>query len=236
MTDNQAYQYSIVSALMDGVASKGVPISRVLAHGDMGLGTFAKMDGEMIVIDGKVYQMKADSSVHLVNPETTITPFATVTRFRPSTSSRAEIADKKGFSSLLSKLLPGSKNHFTAIRMDGTFTIKVRTAGGQCYEREPMTAVAERQTTHDFKNIRGTMVGFRCPEYVMGVNVAGDHLHFISDDRERGGHVLEFETIGEVEVKLAKLSTFTVDLPTDDSEFDEANLVKDADGINKVEG
>jgi alpha-acetolactate decarboxylase len=97
MAINELYQYSIMSALMDGVASHGIPFADVLAHGDLGLGTFKNMDGEMILVDGKVYQMKADGSVfYIESPEDTITPFATVTRFQPTIRTRSVITGEDG--------------------------------------------------------------------------------------------------------------------------------------------
>ncbi|KAK4652882.1 hypothetical protein QC762_503330 [Podospora pseudocomata] len=238
MAANEVYQYSLISALMDGVASNGIPISDVLRHGDHGLGTFKNMVGEMIVLDGEVYQMKADGSVVHVDPETTITPFATVTRFDPTTTVKATLKDgKKDLQALLDELHPEATNHFLAIRLDGTFErIEFRTAGGQCRPREGMVDVCSRQTTHTFEGERGTVIGFRCPGYVMGINVAGDHLHFISEDRERGGHILGFETEGEIEVGVAVMSNFRLELPKGDREFDEAKLVKDEEGIKAVEG
>ncbi|KAL2266722.1 hypothetical protein VTJ83DRAFT_6074 [Remersonia thermophila] len=237
MADNEIFQYSIVSALMDGVASHGTPISRVLAHGDHGLGTFRNMVGEMIVLDGEVYQMKADGTVvHVADPERTVTPFATVTRFRPSVRTRAALQGKAGLAGLLARLFPAARNHFLAVRLDGVFRLKVRTAGGQAEPREGMVSVASRQTVHALDGVKGTVVGFRCPEYVMGVNVAGDHFHFISEDRQKGGHILELETEGEVEVAAAQMSRFHLELPTEDDEFNEAELKLQAQGIKDVEG
>lgn len=238
MVFNEVYQYSIVSALMDGVASHGVPISHILTHGDHGLGTFRQMCGEMIVLDGDVYQMKADGSVvHVADPASTVTPFATVTRFRPTTRTRAVVKGKKGLEELLTGLFPKARNHFLVVRMDGVFRrVEVRTAGGQEREREGMVAVCARQTTHVFEGVKGTVVGFRCPGYVMGVNVAGDHFHFIAEDRQRGGHILALETEGEVEVAAAQMSKFHLELPTEDEEFNEAMLVLQAQGIKAVEG
>ncbi|KAK3485503.1 alpha-acetolactate decarboxylase [Neurospora hispaniola] len=238
MAKNEVFQYSLVSALMDGVATHGTPISRILDHGDHGLGTFKSMNGEMIVLDGVCYQMKSDGTIeHIHTPSEVITPFATVTRFNPNVSTRATISNKKDLPALLLKLYPQSKNHFLAIRMDGTFKrIKVRTAGGQCFAREGMLAVAGRQTTNTFEAVKGTIIGFRCPAYVMGLNVAGDHLHFIDEERQKGGHILEFETEGDVEVGVSLMSKFHLEVPTEDEEFNEASLVHDKDGIEKVEG
>ncbi|KAK4143471.1 alpha-acetolactate decarboxylase [Dichotomopilus funicola] len=237
MADNEVYQYSIISALVDGVASHGTPISRVLEHGNHGLGTFRNMNGEMIVLDGEVYQMKGDGSVLRIDPEETVTPFATVTRFQPEVTSKDTISSKKAFEDILTGLFPKARNHFLAVRLDGVFRkIVVRTAGGQIRPREGMVDVCSRQTTHTFENVTGTIVGFRCPQYVMGVNVAGDHFHFITDDRQRGGHILELQSEGEVEVAAAQMSTFYMELPTEDDEFNEAELRLQAQSIKSVEG
>ncbi|KAM7186836.1 Alpha-acetolactate decarboxylase [Rhypophila sp. PSN 637] len=238
-TKNEFYQYSIITALMDGVASNGIPISTLLENGDHGLGTFIDMFGEMIVLDGQVYQMKSDGSIaHISSPSTTLTPFACVTRFEPTSVSRASLkgADlKQEVNQLLDSHFPTGRNHILAIRMDGTFArVRARTAGGQCKPRESMMAVAERQSEYTFQNIKGTMIGFRCPEWVTGLNVVGHHLHFISDDRQQGGHVLGFQTDGEVEVQLSLLPKFQMELPTE-GEFNEAGLVVDAEGIAACE-
>lgn len=239
MAKNEFYQYFIISALMDGVASSGIPISTVLENGDHGLGTFCNMNGEMIVLDGEVYQMKADGSIVHISPSTTITPFACVTRFQPTINVTASIrgADlKQGLNELLNSHFPNARNHILAFRMEGVFsTVRVRTAGGQLTPREPMPAVVERQTTHTFQNIRGTMVGFRAPEWVTGLNVVGHHLHFISDDRQRGGHVLGLETDGEVDVQASLLPKFHMEVPTEDPEFNDAGLAVDAEGIAACE-
>lgn len=237
MAHNEVFQYSIVSALMDGVASRGPPIAHILEHGNHGLGTFRRMNGEMIVLDGQVYQMKADGSVVHIDPQNTITPFATVTRFQPTTTRRATVVGKVGLEALLTELFPKARNHFVAVRMDGVFRkVNVRTAGGQTKPREGMVDVCARQTTHTFEGVKGTIIGFRCPQYVMGINVAGDHFHFITEDRQRGGHILEFETEGDVDISAAQMSKFHLELPTEDDEFNDAELKLQAQGIKAVEG
>lgn len=237
MAHNEVFQFSIISALMDGVASHGIPLSRVLERGNHGLGTFRNMVGEMIIVDGETYQMHHDGTVaRVAAPETTITPFATVTRFQATTRARAAFAGMQGLSELLAQLLPATRNHFLAIRMHGVFrTIFFRTAGGQTYPREGMVSVCGRQREHTFEGVRGTVIGFRCPEYTMGINVAGIHIHFITDDRQRGGHILSLETEGEVDVQIAVLSKFHLELPTDSDEFNSAGLEKDAEGIIAAE-
>ncbi|KAK3312832.1 alpha-acetolactate decarboxylase [Apodospora peruviana] len=210
MAHNEIHQYSIVSALMDGVASHGVPISTILAYGDHGLGTFRHMDGEMI--------MKADGSIIPIDPpRNTMTPFASATRFQPTVKTKASLKAKQDLADLLESVFPSGRNHFLAFRMDGLFSsVHVRTAAGQGSPRDQMPGAVERQTTHTFHSIRGTVIGFRAPEYVTGINVVGNHLHFISEDRQRGGHILALETEGEVDVQAASLSKFHLELPTED--------------------
>ena len=66
------------------------------------------------------------------------------------------------------------------------------------------------------ENVTGTLVGFRCPPFVAGVNVPGYHLHFLSQDRSQGGHLLAFELeTGTAQVDV--LDRFVMQLPgTDD--------------------
>ncbi|KAJ0158534.1 Alpha-acetolactate decarboxylase [Colletotrichum tanaceti] len=241
MAVNEIFQYSIISALMDGVASTGLPVSQLVAHGDHGLGTFRHMVGEMIILDGKIYQMKSDNTVTPVDTSPAsdaVAPFAMVTRLRPTATVRAAFADKKRLFEHLSRHLPGSRNFFLAIRIEGVFKgVTVRTAGGQSRPGEGLVEVGRNQASHTFEEpVRGTVVGFRSPEYTMGISVAGDHLHFITEDRTQGGHILSFGTDGEVDIGAAQISKWHLELPTNDPEFARARLEGDKEGIAAVEG
>ncbi|KAI7778540.1 alpha-acetolactate decarboxylase [Diaporthe eres] len=238
MACNELYQYSLALGLMDGVADKGLPISDYLQHGDHGLGTFRFMNGEMIVLDGEAYQMLADGSIKKLDPKgDAIHPFAQITRFKPETTARAAVPSKEELNGVVSGLVPGSKNHHLAMRLDGLFkSITVRTAAGQTEPRQPMIEVGKNQVAFSFENVRGTLVGFRQPHYMQGIGIAGDHLHFITEDRQRGGHVLALESHGELEVKAAQMFKMTLELPNGDEEFNEAPLLGDHKDLELVEG
>lgn len=123
------------------------------------------------------------------------------------------------------------------MRLDGVFkSVTVRTAAGQKEPRQGLLEVGKNQVAFTFENVRGTMICFRQPHYLQGIGVAGDHLHFITDDRKRGGHVLALETDGEVEVKVAQMYTMTLELPKDDQEFNEAKLLGNHKDLESVEG
>jgi acetolactate decarboxylase len=74
------FQVSTSAALVEGVYWGAVRVSRLLRHGDFGLGTFADLDGEMVVLDGVCYQVSAKGTIAPVDEETLI-PYAVVTRF-----------------------------------------------------------------------------------------------------------------------------------------------------------
>ncbi|KAL7952000.1 alpha-acetolactate decarboxylase [Trichoderma barbatum] len=238
MAYNELYHYSVVSSLMEGIGETGLPYSQLVTHGDHGLGTFRRMAGEMICLDNQVYQMKADGSIVTIDSSTgaDVAPFAMVTRFRPSVTINITFGSKEGLSDVISDLFPKTKNRYLAFRIDGLFqSVAVRTADGQRFKHEKLRALHARQTTYEFTNVRGSLIGFRSPEFLQGVSVAGDHLHFISDERDRGGHVLNCSSGGEVQFSGSIISTVHLQLP-DDDEYNEADLKLDSDGIRRVEG
>ncbi|KAF3761063.1 alpha-acetolactate decarboxylase [Cryphonectria parasitica EP155] len=241
MAPNEIFQYSIVSALMDGVADQGLPISTLLSHGDHGLGTFRHMVGEMIVLDGVAYQMKSDGTVASVDvspASKVVAPFAMVTHFQPEQTTGAVLSDKADLFGLLHFLLPDAHNIYLAIRIQGVFkSITVRTVGGQSKPHEGLTEVGAHQTSKTFEEpVEGTIIGFRSPAYMQNVSVAGDHLHFISADKKRGGHLLALVSDGEVKVEVAPAYKFHLELPAHDPEFNEAELKGDAAAVAAVEG
>ncbi|KAK1995098.1 alpha-acetolactate decarboxylase [Colletotrichum falcatum] len=241
MAANEIFQYSIISALMDGVASEGLPVSELASHGDHGLGTFRYMTGEMVMLDGELYQMKSDKTVAPVDTRPgsgAVAPFAMVTRFRPTVAFAAAFDDKKALFAHLSRRFPDSRNFFLAIRVEGVFRgVTVRTASGQSRPGEGLVEVGRNQVSHTFDGpVRGSVVGFRSPDYTMGISVAGDHLHFITEDRTQGGHVLSLATHGDVDISAAQISKWHVELPTNDPDFTKAKLEGDKEGIAAVEG
>src|ERR1700716_3234411 len=78
--DSEVYQFSTISALLDGVYDGDATVADILRHGDFGLGTFNHLDGEMVILDGVCYRLRADGTATRA-AGTDRTPFAAVTRF-----------------------------------------------------------------------------------------------------------------------------------------------------------
>jgi len=160
-------------------------------HGDFGLGTFNSLDGEMVIIDGQIYQVKTDGIAYAVN-DSALTPFAQITYFDPDIS--VNISNCSSFSELkeyLDSKLP-TVNTTYAIRIKGTFPyVKTRSVPGFEKPYPTLTDAVKSQSEFELQNVTGTFVGFRAPAYVANINVPGYHFHFITEDRKAGGHVLD---------------------------------------------
>ncbi len=229
------YQISTIDALLAGVYDGDVPIEKLLDHGDFGIGTFNKLDGEMLILDGIIYQIKSDGKIYIPNP-TSNTPFATVCDFEETTSINIPPGSSFDSVSALIDYNSSNQNVFYAIKVTGTFNhIRTRSVPAQKKPYPPLTDVAKNQPEFHMENISGTIVGFRCPPYLQGINVPGYHLHFISDDKTKGGHVLAFET-ANAQYQINTLDQYYLNLPQDHAEFAGVDLSKDrSEELEKVE-
>ena len=57
------FQVSTSGALVQGIYQRVVSSRFLLNYGDFGLGTFENLDGEMVVLDGAIYQVRGDGKV-----------------------------------------------------------------------------------------------------------------------------------------------------------------------------
>lgn len=229
------YQVSTIDALMQGVYDGVQPVGETKKHGDFGIGTFDALEGEMIVIDGIVYQAKADGGIYPV-PDNTTTPFATVTYFEPDIYvTTGQPVNFSVFTTEMSARLP-SQNMVYAVRMHGTFpTMKIRAITAQQKPYPVLTDAAKNQSVYLYTNSTGTVVGFYIPVFFRGINVVGYHLHFIGDDRHNGGHILDFEVPANTMVEYDITPTFEMLLPTNGA-FTGVDLSQDlSEGLARVE-
>jgi acetolactate decarboxylase len=192
-------QTGTVAALLDGKYGGDVTVGELLAHGDLGIGTVEHLDGEMLVIDGTAWVVRADGRVDAVPPGTR-TPFAVLCRF--DSGPAHALAGPLSFDALsvvLDELAPTTEP-VVAVRVDGTFRrVRLRSVHGQHEPYPPLRDVVHDQTEWTVAGaddrVAGTLVGFRFPDLASGIEVAGYHLHFLADDRTSGGHVLDLELL-----------------------------------------
>jgi acetolactate decarboxylase len=195
------FQTSTMGALLDGVYEGDVTVRELLRHGDFGLGTFNRLDGEMLVLDGACYQLRGDGSAAIADLDE-LTPFAAVTWFRPDqTIEVADPHDRAALKMRIDKALE-STNLMVAVRVTGDFSmIRTRTVTEQHPPYRPFTEATQDQREVTFVDLSGTLAGFRMPDYEQGISVAGYHSHFIDTDHRHGGHTLDYQLVrGTVEI------------------------------------
>jgi len=207
------FQASTIGALLDGAFDGDLSFAELAEHGDLGLGTLNRLDGEMIALDGEFFRADVDGAVTPVAAGAK-TPFAVVTRFEPALDERLEgVLSHQELLSRLDALVPDEASS-CAIRLDGRFElVRARSVPAQSPPYRPLAEVVADQHVFELEDVDGTMLGFRFPAYVEGIEVAGYHLHFISADRSRGGHVLDSRTAAGLRARLDRADDLHVELP-----------------------
>ena len=207
------FQASTIGALLEGAYDGDVTFAELAQHGDLGLGTLNALDGEMIAVDGRFYRADLDGAINQVSPSAK-TPFAVVVFFTPM--AEADLDGTLAQDELLARLddqVPGGAASW-AVRIDGSFEqLRVRSVPRQTPPYRPLTEVVAEQHVFELRDVVGTLLGFRFPEYSEGIEVSGYHLHFISEDRACGGHVLDCRA-RSVHAWLDLSSDLHVELPS----------------------
>jgi len=227
-------QVSTIDALLQGVYDGNTNLQSLGKYGDFGIGTFNGLEGEMILLDGQFYQIKADGKIY--RPESNVlTPFASVTNFEPGIEYQLNKLLYSELKAIVDSLTP-SPNLFYAIKVKGTFDrVKTRSVPMQKKPYPPLVEVTKSQPEFEATNISGTLVGFYCPPYVTGLNVPGYHLHFLSDDKLFGGHLLAFE-LKSGQLQIDQINEFSVKIPSEGN-FLKTSLDEDlSEDLQKAEG
>jgi acetolactate decarboxylase len=217
------FQVSISGALVAGIYDSEVSVRTILVHGNLGLGTFANLDGEMVIVDGHVYQVRGSGRV-LEPAGEAGAPFAVVTWFDPDTD--VVIAPVSSIKNLEARCdeFRRSGDIFYALRLDGSFNRVWTRALNPPQPGTRLIDAAKTQSEFTFVDIEGTLVGLWSPGFSSAFSVAGYHLHFLSADRQHGGHLLDVEAKA-LQLKIEALTNFHLALPESEA-FLKADLSK----------
>ena len=218
------FQVSTSAALVEGLYQGAVRVSRLLRHGDFGLGTFIDLDGEMVVLKGVCYRVASDGVVTNVEGDRLI-PYAVVTRFSAEFAKRSQQVNS--FSELVAICdgLRSSENVFFAFRVEGKFSLVKTRVMKAVSQGTGLKAASSRQEEFNFEDQEGTLVGLWSPGFAGSFSVPGYHFHFLSADRKRGGHVLECRAV-DVTIDGCAMHEMHVSLP-ETEEFLQADLSRD---------
>jgi acetolactate decarboxylase len=208
-------QFSTLDALLAGMYDGVWPLTEIKRQGDTGIGTFHGLNGEMIMVNGHIYRIDSKGVIS-EPPLTEKSPYATISFFKAdqtlSLSPGTRWADMPD---IVDAQLP-TLNQFYLIRIEGTFQyMKTRSVPKQQKPYPSVAEVVRSQPIFERENIRGILVGVRCPVFAKGVNLPGYHLHFLADDHSMGGHVIDFIS-SEATVQLDRKAAFSLVLPDHD--------------------
>lgn len=218
------FQISTTGALVEGLYEKAVSSKVLLSYGDFGLGTFENLDGEMVILDGAIYQVRSDGTVSKV-PDEVGTPFAVVVPFAADRDAMVERATSLEDLAAVCDTYRDSENIFYAFRIDGRFGHVHTRAMRATFDGLPLAKAAAIQPEFEFSNIQGTLVGIWAPKYSSALNVTGYHFHFLSEDRTKGGHLLGCNG-DNLRLRMERLNNFHLSLP-ESKEFLQADLTRD---------
>ena len=226
---NRMYQVSTLQALALGYSRTVIRVEELLREGDTGLGTFEDVNGEMIVMEGQCYRADQNGAVSAVSPETGVS-FAAVAKL--SGDQRFPLRDLPDIEAIRTELTRRiderfSLNSMHVVRIDGLFeTVDARSEAP--YRSHHITlkeVLSQTQKAFLYENIRGSLVGVYFPDYMDGINMPGWHLHFLSEDRTKGGHVFNV-SLREGVARVDKLTGIMIDLPKE-AAFDTYALKQD---------
>lgn len=219
-------QFAVLDALLAGVYSQGASVGVVRAAGDTGVGCCEGLGGEVVILDGELYECTSDGPPRLMTDDEFL-PFVDVCSLDESTGSALVDLDLTGLDSAVADRLL-SRNLFHAVRVDGVFAhVLTRVTRRQEPPFRPLAEVAAEQIETTTRECAGTLVGFWMPRIYQGVTVAGLHLHFLSEDRSVGGHVLDAR-VREGRLRMSAFADFSLRLPRD-GQFLSTELTHDDD-------
>ena len=222
MTKNTLFQHGTMQILVEGLLEGTLPLSELLKHGNIGIGTGDGVDGELVILDGVGYK------IDVSGPAVKLPDDFKVTYADVSFADYHEFKDYQNveLTEMLKDVLTknNAQNQFFAILTKGVFQ-KIRTRSSK-KSRKPYPSlgeIAENQVEFEAENISGTMITYYTPTIFQGVGVSGFHNHFLADDLSFGGHILA-ATMKDVVVSVQPIENFELHLPIDNQEFLNANL------------
>ncbi|MDT2764546.1 acetolactate decarboxylase [Enterococcus asini] len=231
---NYIYQHGTLGGLMQDLMDGTEKIGTLGNYGDFGLGTLEGSNGEVIFLDGVIYHAEETGKIKQLTGEE-LTPYAAVTDFEADQEFvLSEMSDEEVKGMILENI---SHNLFAAVKISGVFErMHVRVAPKQVKPYPRFVEIARNQPEFHAEQISGTIVGFFTPKLFHGAAAAGFHLHFISDDHQFGGHVLDFE-LATGQVELMELAEFRQHFPVENADYlaNEIRLDEIAKDIEEAE-
>ena len=231
---NSVFQYSTLSALLEGIYDGDMTIGELKKHGNYGIGTFNSLDGELVLYEGVCYKVTSDSKVVKVS-DSERTPFAAVCNFVPDTLIKiSHSLNLKELKHYIDSVIP-SRNLLYAYKISGNFdTVVIRSVPKQEKPYKRLIEAYKAQGVFTFTHQNGILVGYKFPAYLKDVNMDDFHLHFLSTDKSKGGHLMNC-TFSGGEISIAYIRNYSLQIP-DNMYFNNSTLTNKKSELLRIEG
>jgi acetolactate decarboxylase len=212
-SQDNLFSAGYAAAFIGGLYDAWYPYKKLKQHGDFGLGAPAKLDGELIMLNGKLYKTQYTGKTTLIN-EADETPYAVVCFFHASKVYKpGKQLNKTTLFKYLDSLLT-DQNGIYAIHISGNFKY-VKTRAFPPVQQKPyvpLAAMLDKQHFFEFNTIKGDLVGYKLPVFMEGPHISGYHFHFLSADKTSGGHIIDV-VADDITIEVDILNSYTTDLP-----------------------
>lgn len=231
---NNLYTVGVGAGLIGGLYDGNYSYRSLKQHGNFGLGAPDKLDGELVVFQGKVYQTQHTGKTFQVD-DRQLTPFAMVNFFQPDKKITIGNVNKESLFHILDSVLT-NVNGLYAIHVSGKFSYLKTRAFPPVKEHDhtPLAAMLHLQHFFEFNNVKGDLIGYRLPSYMDNTNISGYHFHFLAAQKDAGGHIIDLKA-DNITIEIDQLDSYTVHVPSN-SDFEQFDFKKNrAEDIKSVE-
>lgn len=233
--NNHLFTVGVGAGLIGGLYDGNYPYRLLKQHGNFGLGAPDKLDGELVVFQGKIYQTRHTGKTFEV-ADRQLTPFAMVNFFQPDRKITIGKAMNKGSLLQLLDSILTNVNGLYAIHISGKFSyIKTRAFPPvKAHDHTPLASMLHLQHFFEFNNVKGDLIGYRLPAFMDNTNISGYHFHFLSEQKDAGGHIIDLKA-DSITVEIDTLNSYSVHVPST-SDFEKFDFKKNREeDIKNVE-
>lgn len=195
MLDRHAlYQSTPLAYLQAGNYNTTITVDQFKSLGNFGIGIFDRFDGEAVLLNGVTYQITGTGKVVIPSDQAKLLFGSCMLFDVEKRFAMRNVASYTDFQEALQKYF-STDLHIRALQVEGTFTsVRVGCLQQQNPPYQPFDEATRQVKEYTWRDVRGTLVGFWTPPAVpAAVMASGFHLHFISEDKTLGGHVVDFQ-------------------------------------------
>lgn len=215
MKKSKIFQHNSYTTLYGGFYEGTITAREVLTHGAYGIGTLDGADGEVIILNGHVYQGDSKNQVRLVSADETMPYAATVEHHASVHLEHQTLSQETLLSVLTEKILSPNVPH--TVLISGQFS-KIEISSKPPKNTAPYLEILAHQPHFTKTQIKGVIVGIWSPKHLESLYGNGFHLHFLSTDKTFGAHLVDFSA-ENVTVEFGEVGTMTQEFSENNTTF-----------------